>query len=64
VCSGLPCEAVPTAAERFVYCLELGFYAQALPMLFLWESKRSDRLASFAHHVATIILIAYSYILK
>jgi hypothetical protein len=33
-------------------------------MLFLWETKRRDRLEVFAHHVATIILIAYSYYLK
>ena len=37
---------------------------QALPMLYLWEAKRKDRWASAAHHVATIILIAYSYYLK
>ena len=37
---------------------------QAVPMLFLWETKRRDRLEVFAHHVATIILIAYSYYLK
>lgn len=36
---------------------------QAVPMLFLWETKRKDRLEVFAHHVATIILIAYSYYL-
>jgi hypothetical protein len=33
-------------------------------MLFIWETKRSDRLESFAHHVATIVLIGYSYYLK
>lgn len=38
--------------------------AQAVPMLFIWETKRSDRLESFAHHVATIVLIGYSYYLK
>ena len=37
---------------------------QAVPMLFLWETKRRDRLEVFAHHVATIVLIAYSYYLK
>ena len=33
-------------------------------MLFVWETKRRDRLETFAHHVATIVLIAYSYYLK
>jgi ceramide synthetase len=42
----------------------LGFYSQAVPMLFLWETKRKDRLESFAHHIATIILIAYSFYLN
>jgi hypothetical protein len=39
-------------------------YLQAVPMLFLWETKRKDRLEVFAHHVATIVLISYSYYLK
>lgn len=38
--------------------------SQAVPMLFLWETKRKDRLEVFAHHVATIVLISYSYYLK
>lgn len=33
-------------------------------MLFIWETKRRDRLESFAHHIATIILIGYSYYLN
>ena len=37
---------------------------QAVPMLFVWETKRKDRLETLAHHVATIVLIAYSYYLK
>ncbi|KAL4859864.1 LAG1 longevity assurance 1 [Chlorella vulgaris] len=59
-----PCEAPISYGERFVYCLVLGFYVQAVPMLFLWETKRKDRLEVFAHHVATIVLISYSYYLN
>lgn len=59
-----PCDVAISYGERFVYCLVLGFYLQAVPMLFLWETKRKDRLEVFAHHVATIILIAYSYYLN
>ncbi|PSC76914.1 LAG1 longevity assurance-like protein 3 isoform B [Micractinium conductrix] len=59
-----PCNVAISYGERFVYCLVLGFYVQAVPMLFLWETKRKDRLETFAHHVATIILIAYSYYLN
>lgn len=109
-CYLLPCRAAVSMGERFVYCLELGYYvqaspgprgwegawdeggqlaglclaaaggawgraasrtstaaslaAQAIPVLFLWETKRKDRLETFAHHVATIALIGYSYYLK
>ncbi|KAL4425801.1 hypothetical protein ABPG75_009817 [Micractinium tetrahymenae] len=59
-----PCNVHISYGERFVYCLVLGFYVQAVPMLFLWETKRRDRLEVFAHHVATIVLIAYSYYLN
>lgn len=63
-CLRLPCQAPISLGERFVYCFELGFYVQALPILFLWETKRKDRLEVCAHHIATIALIAYSYYLK
>jgi ceramide synthetase len=63
-CTGLPCEATVSLGERFVYVLEGGFYLQGIPMVFLWETKRKDRWELFAHHVATVVLIAYSYYLK
>lgn len=63
-CSTIPCDAVPTLGERFIYCLELAFYLQAIPMIFLWETKRKDRWELLAHHIATVVLIAYSYYLK
>lgn len=47
-----------------MYCFELGFYIQALPVLFFWETKRKDQLEVCAHHVVTVALIAYSYYLK
>ncbi|GAB4823817.1 hypothetical protein N2152v2_010863 [Parachlorella kessleri] len=63
-CTRLPCDAPVSLGERLAYCLTLGFYVQAVPMLFLWETKRKDRLEVFAHHIATIVLIAYSYYLN
>jgi hypothetical protein len=64
-CVSIPCtDQVTTTSERFIYRLELAFYLQAIPMLFLWETKRHDRWQIFAHHVATVILIAYSYYLN
>ena len=64
-CMGLPCEEQETTvSERFIYRLEGAFYFQAIFTLFLWETKRHDRWQIFAHHVATVILIGYSYYLN
>ena len=64
-CMSIPCvDQVTTVAERFIYRFEGAFYLQAIPMLFLWETKRHDRWQIFAHHVATVILIGYSYYLN
>lgn len=60
----LPCLAPVTWMEQIVYLVELGFYTQAVPMLFLWETRRKDWLETFAHHVVTIALIGYSYYLN
>lgn len=64
-CVSLPCvDQVTTVSERFIYRLEGAFYFQAIFTLFLWETKRHDRWQIFAHHVATVILIGYSYYLN
>ena len=63
-CTAVPCNVHPSLGERFVYCLELAFYSQGIPGVFLWETKRKDRWELFAHHVATVVLIAYSYYLN
>lgn len=38
--------------------------AQAIPTLLFWEVRRKDFVESLAHHVATLILIVYSYYIK
>lgn len=43
-----------------LYLLELAYYTQELPMLFVWFTKRKDFGQMVAHHVATLGLIAYS----
>lgn len=64
-CFGLPCvDQKVSSGERFIYRLELAYYAQGIPMVFLWETKKSDTWQLFAHHVATVILIGYSYYLN
>ncbi|GAY59634.1 hypothetical protein CUMW_196010 [Citrus unshiu] len=41
-----------------------GFYAYSILALLVWETRRSDFGVSMAHHVATVILIVLSYILR
>lgn len=60
-CTMLPCEHDAGSAVRWVYVIEMGFYAQAIPSLIFWEVRRKDFLESLAHHIATLILICYSY---
>jgi ceramide synthetase len=64
-CYGIPCyDQQASEGELFIYRLELAFYAQAIPMVFFWETKRKDMWELVAHHVATVILIGYSYYLQ
>ena len=37
---------------------------QAVPYLIFWEVRRKDFWENFAHHLATIGLIVYSYEVK
>eukprot|EP00208_Stichococcus_sp_RCC1054_P000408 CAMPEP_0206138104 /NCGR_PEP_ID=MMETSP1473-20131121/3074_1 /ASSEMBLY_ACC=CAM_ASM_001109 /TAXON_ID=1461547 /ORGANISM="Stichococcus sp, Strain RCC1054" /LENGTH=293 /DNA_ID=CAMNT_0053531433 /DNA_START=347 /DNA_END=1229 /DNA_ORIENTATION=+ len=60
-CTRLPCDFAVSNAVRIVYIVEMGFYIQAIPYLVFWETRRKDFLESFAHHVATLVLIVYSY---
>lgn len=63
-CYGIPCyDQQASEGELFIYRLELAFYAQAIPMVFFWETKRKDMWELVAHHIATVILIGYSYYL-
>lgn len=39
-----------------------GFYAYSIFALIFWETKRSDWGVSMSHHVATAILIVFSYV--
>lgn len=41
-----------------------GFYAYSIFALIFWETRRSDFGVSMGHHVATLILILLSYILR
>ena len=62
-CSRIPCEYRATEAMNFAYALDMAYYTYAIPYCILFEEKREDFWATFAHHVVTVALIAYSYVL-
>lgn len=47
-----------------LYLYSGGFYIYSSFALVFWETRRSDFWVSMAHHVATVILIFLSYILR
>ncbi|XP_050224299.1 ASC1-like protein [Mercurialis annua] len=49
---------------KAVYMYGAGFYTYSIFALIFWETRRSDFGVSMSHHVATVILIVLSYILR
>ncbi|GFZ00184.1 ASC1-like protein [Actinidia chinensis var. chinensis] len=47
-----------------VYLYGAGFYTYSIFALIFWETRRSDFGVSMSHHLATVILIVLSYILR
>uniref|UniRef100_A0A5B7CB61 Putative ASC1-like protein n=1 Tax=Davidia involucrata TaxID=16924 RepID=A0A5B7CB61_DAVIN len=47
-----------------MYMYAAGFYTYSIFALIFWETRRSDFGVSMSHHVATVILIVMSYILR
>ncbi|KAJ8768448.1 hypothetical protein K2173_021601 [Erythroxylum novogranatense] len=47
-----------------LYMYAAGFYTYSIFALIFWETRRSDFGVSMGHHVATVILIILSYILR
>ena len=41
-----------------------GFYMYSIIALLFWETRRSDFGLSMTHHVASVFLIAMSYIFR
>lgn len=44
-----------------VYLTEMAFYASSIGMLVFWETRRKDFWVMFTHHVATLLLIGFSW---
>jgi len=49
---------------KAVYMYGAGFYTYSIFALLFWETRRSDFGISMTHHVATVCLIALSYIFR
>ncbi|KAH9288452.1 hypothetical protein KI387_032569, partial [Taxus chinensis] len=49
---------------KLLYMYAAGFYTYSIAALFFWETRRSDFGVSMSHHVATLILILASYLLR
>ncbi|WCJ35740.1 Ceramide synthase 1 LOH3 [Euphorbia peplus] len=49
---------------KAVYMYAAGFYTYSIFALIFWETRRKDFGVSMSHHVATVILIVLSYILR
>lgn len=45
-----------------LYMYATGFYTYSILALIFWETRRSDYVASMAHHIASVILLVMSYI--
>lgn len=63
-CTQLPCDLYVSKGSLLFYCVEIGFYIQAIPFLLWHETRREDWLGSLVHHIATLGLMYYSYYLN
>lgn len=61
--NSLPCKYEASSEMNFAYAVDMAYYAYAIPYLLVFEEKRNDFWATFWHHVATVILIGYSFAL-
>jgi hypothetical protein len=49
---------------KLLYAFEGGFYAYSILALIFWETRRKDFGVSMSHHVATLVLIVFSYLAR
>ncbi|XP_047338608.1 ceramide synthase LOH2-like [Impatiens glandulifera] len=60
---GWPNQELKTPLKLFYLC-QCGFYMYSIAALLTWETRRKDFAVMMSHHVVTVILIGYSYILR
>ncbi|XP_074275368.1 ceramide synthase LOH2 [Silene latifolia] len=49
---------------KLLYMCQCGFYIYSIAALLIWETRRKDFAVMMSHHVITVILIGYSYIVR
>ena len=49
---------------KLLYMYTGGFYTYSIFALIFWETRRSDFGVTMSHHVATVVLILFSYIAR
>ena len=59
-CDSIPCLYPVANSLNLQYCLQLGYYVQAVPALYVWDLKRKDFYQMLVHHFVTFSLICYS----
>jgi hypothetical protein len=63
-CGGaLPCTYQASRSMQFAYALQLGYYCYHVPALLFFDKRKKDHWAMVTHHVATILLVGYSYMI-
>jgi hypothetical protein len=56
-----PCNLYVNHKVLLFYCVQTGFYLQAIHFLAFLEVRRKDWLESMIHHIVTVGLLVYSY---
>mmetsp|Transcript_10474 Transcript_10474/g.18301 ORF Transcript_10474/g.18301 Transcript_10474/m.18301 type:complete len:315 (+) Transcript_10474:3-947(+) len=60
-CNQFPCNLTVSRGLLVFYCIETGFYIQAIHFLAVHEVRRKDWLECMIHHCAAVALLFYSY---
>ncbi|PHT53706.1 hypothetical protein CQW23_08168 [Capsicum baccatum] len=66
VCShcGDPVSLVVLDGIKLIYMCQCGFYLYSIVAFLVWETQRKDFAVMMSHHIVTVILISFSYILS
>jgi TLC domain len=56
-CTRVPCEYESTPQMLTAYAADMAYYTYAIPYCIMFETKRKDFWATFAHHIVTVLLI-------